>query len=724
MDKSYLIVREGTNPTEYQAGQKVKMEKISVSEDDGLVSGAPAKGSGQAYKPWFSYETGFAGCTCDTFEKGEITYCRHIIGLFEGLSKKQEKYGTLFLEARDKNEMFASFKTDSGYISTGCDAVDDMLGGGIPRGVVTLLGGPTKVGKTFFCGQMSFKTCMDKGRVLYIDSVLGDTPILVKKNNHIHIIPIEDFSWAEDSHYREVKDVDVWTDGGWQPIKYIYKHKVKKTMYRILTTKGFVETTEDHSFVVDGKEVSPKDFKVGDNVEMVNYQLDGKNKVPEDLAWVFGLFAADGSANFRDIVLDTGNLSLRHTWSICNTDIVLLERAQEILYKYGLVTEIHKYPHPGVNKLASKYELKKFGNLRMLAYWFNKAQSHKYKRKIVPSFILNGDIDSQKAFLDGYMAGDGHYYENRLSFCSKDKSLMDGLCKILSRLGYDYILYTRDDKPNIVQLSTRGKSRKNLLPEEIRKIETYEIDDYVYDIETANHHFCGGIGSILLHNTEHMLRRKENFEQLEKLMTNRWKYKGKIKGFYPMQQHNLYEVGKLFGIYIYVPKGSERKLIPIIKKEYNKYSEIPIFKIAKSKDVDLIIFDGLTQLFKSAGVTTSSSQNLIGRGEIINLIFESFEGIAGELDVGFVLTSHSSRDNRYFNLYEDIMDKQVTEKNIGVWGGSSLFFNVKHFIQIEDCTADYCKGRNIKHVMRRLYPFRRSTHVDVAFLDDFGFASL
>jgi len=393
MDTSYLFVREGTNPTEYQAGQKVKMEKISVSEDDGLVSGAPAKGSGQAYKPWFSYETGFAGCTCDTFEKGEITYCRHIIGLFEGLSKKQEKYGIVFLEARDKNEMFASFKTDSGYISTGCDAVDDMLGGGIPRGVVTLLGGPTKVGKTFFCGQMSFKTCMDKGRVLYID-------------------------------------------------------------------------------------------------------------------------------------------------------------------------------------------------------------------------------------------------------------------------------------------------------------------------------------------TEHMLRRKENFEQLEKLMTNRWKYKKKIKGFYPMQQHNLYEVGKLFGIYIYVPKGSERKLIPIIKKEYNKYSEIPIFKIAKSKDVDLIIFDGLTQLFKSAGVTTSSSQNLIGRGEIINLIFESFEGIAGELDVGFVLTSHSSRDNRYFNLYEDIMDKQVTEKNIGVWGGSSLFFNVKHFIQIEDCTADHCKGRNIKHIMRRLYPFRRSTHVDVEFLDDWGFQSL
>jgi RecA/RadA recombinase len=403
MDTSYFFVREGTNPTEYQAGQKVVIDKdtIDVNKEEGIVSGTPAKGHGSGYAPWFSFKEGIAGCSCTSFEEGEVVYCRHIIGLFLALDKRKEKYAEDFFEARDKNVLFTSFKAESGVIPTGCETIDNMLFGGWPRGVVTLLAGPTKGGKTFLSTQTTFKSAFDGLNVLFVD------------------------------------------------------------------TENMIRRT--HA-LLSAQEIFGRRF---------------------------------------------------------GADIGELMEAQKV--------------HPNIH---------------------------------------------------------------------------------------------------------------------------------------------------------------------------------------PLPQHNLYDIAKIFGVYIYIPKGTDRKLIPIIKKEYNKYSDIPAYRICKDRKIDLVVFDGLTELFKSGGVTTSQTQNLIGRGEIINMLFESFEGIAGELDLAFLMTSHVSRDNRYFNLYEDILDKKVTEKNAGVWGGSSLMYNVKHFVQIEDCTLDWAKGRDIKHVLRRLYPFRRSTHVDVEFVDDFGFADI
>jgi hypothetical protein len=403
MDTSYFFVREGTNPTEWQAGQKVVIDKatLDIDKGEGIIKGIPAKGHGSGYAPWFSFKEGIAGCNCETFEEGVVVYCRHIIGLFLALSKKQETFAEKFFEARDKNVLFTSFKSESGVISTGSNTIDEMLFGGWARGVVTLLAGPTKAGKTFLSTQTAFNAAFEGLNVLFVD------------------------------------------------------------------TENMIRRTQ------------------------------------------------------------------------------ALLQAQQI-----------------------------FGNR------------------------FEADI----------------------------KNLM----------------IQKKVHPNI----------------------------------------------------------------------------------HPLPQHNLYDIAKIFGVYIYIPKGTDRKLIPIIKKEYNKYHEIPAYRICKEKKIDLVIFDGLTELFKSGGVTTSSSQNLIGRGEIINMLYESFEGIAGELDLAFLMTSHVSRDNRYFNMYEDILDKKVTEKNTGVWGGSSLMYNVKYFVQIENCTLDWAKGRDIKHILRRLYPFRRSTHVDVEFVDDYGFADI
>jgi hypothetical protein len=65
----------------------------------------------------------------------------------------------------------------------------------------------------------------------------------------------------------------------------------------------------------------------------------------------------------------------------------------------------------------------------------------------------------------------------------------------------------------------------------------------------------------------------------------------------------------------------------------------------------------------------------------------------------------------------------VTYKNLGVWGSTSLMFNVKHFLQIEDCEREWCNKPNlyVKHFMRRLFAGLPPAHVDLEFVRDYGY---
>jgi DNA polymerase elongation subunit (family B) len=113
--------------------------------------------------------------------------------------------------------------------------------------------------------------CMAK--VMYGDSVTGDTPLILRKNNEFTIMTIEDlFSMYDyESHHEtkeavSVKDTDIWTESGWTSIKFAIRHKLlpTKKMFRITTQSGEVDVTEDHSLVLsNGKEAKPIDVTLG-----------------------------------------------------------------------------------------------------------------------------------------------------------------------------------------------------------------------------------------------------------------------------------------------------------------------------------------------------------------------------------------------------------------------------------------------------------------------------
>ncbi len=335
--------------------------------------------------------------------------------------------------------------------------------------------------------------------VIYGDSVAKDTPVLIKKNGGVEILPIEDLDIAPRTMKggrRGIRGVEVLTENGWKMAGYVYKRKTKKKTYRILTRKGFVEVTEDHSFVVNGKETTPKDLKPGDRVDLVRHALEEKYEVDNDLAWLIGFYIAEGGCGRYET-----KSGLKYQWKIDNSDIDLLEKCRFILKKFGLNTSILD-----VRESSAVYRLVPSGNTKLFYELFKEWCHTKRGDKKIPGFILEAKRAPKESFLRGLWTGDGGKDKRTkiLEISLTDKSVVAGLCAMLNSLGFEYSLGVRRDKENVIRVRiVRNKADKRLTSGDIiKRMDVKEANDYVYDVETENHHFCAGVGNVLLHNTD------------------------------------------------------------------------------------------------------------------------------------------------------------------------------------------------------------------------------
>ena len=111
----------------------------------------------------------------------------------------------------------------------------------------------------------------------YLDSVTKDTPIIIKENENIEILRIDEIADDEDWYvddnvvtswgYKEFVDcnnIQIWTSEGWQNIKKLVRHKTQKDIYRVRTKYGIVYVTEDHSLINKNREIiKPCDLEIG-----------------------------------------------------------------------------------------------------------------------------------------------------------------------------------------------------------------------------------------------------------------------------------------------------------------------------------------------------------------------------------------------------------------------------------------------------------------------------
>ena len=135
------------------------------------------------------------------------------------------------------------------------------------------------------CETANHGPVLTKAEYIYGDSVACYTPVYVLVNGaDFDVCKINQLSsrfgndnWVsctelgkEEKEYCEmVEDVQTWSEKGWTKLYRVIRHKLAphKKMVRIVTNKGLVDVTDDHSLLrYNGEEVSPKDVDIGERL--------------------------------------------------------------------------------------------------------------------------------------------------------------------------------------------------------------------------------------------------------------------------------------------------------------------------------------------------------------------------------------------------------------------------------------------------------------------------
>ena len=202
-------------------------------------------------------------------------------------------------------------------------------------------------------------------------------------------------------------------------------------------------------------------------------------------AFVMGLFYANGSCRVYGRSC--------HTWAINKDNLDLLNKCIDILNKH----DSDFIPSNLTFKIIESsfvYKLVPTGkDIRTFIKKWRCLFYDKRKYKKVPDEILWSSKKVRQSFMNGYYAGDGD---------NKGKLGASGLYYLASSLGYKVSINTIKDNMDIYRLTcTKGKqSKKEYI---VKKLESLgKTEQYVYDLETENHHFSAGIGKLIVHNTD------------------------------------------------------------------------------------------------------------------------------------------------------------------------------------------------------------------------------
>mgnify|MGYP001592233143 CR=1 FL=1 len=431
--------------------------------------------------------------------------------------------------------------------------------------------------------QRSFELATGRWK-MWLDSVTGETPVLVRRRGSafMEYVEIRDLIMPSHLEQREVcyerAQYEVLTDQGWQPIRTIKQHKVKKPVYRIVDD-GDVRVTEDHSLMSGGNALLGRDVTVATRLDHYDAVLPwgvATETLTLSLAEAWGFFAAEGWAS------EAGD-DERGLWAVYNTDRALLERLR------GAFEAAHARPFRFVESTKEAPGRQLCWRLepqdpRDLALFYRERFYSAGGRKKVPREILNGTTEIAAAFVRGYEAGDGHARRETedgrqlQSWSTNSPLLAAGLVYLYRRLGRDLRCNPpRPDKPGIVSAVERSgaQTRRSVLTrkemtrisdryaegEQVRdiaasldldwssvyrhlrgEIKTYaddpvqasigkeanrtvraivpepDFEGWVYDLNTEAGTFVGGVGDFILHNSDDRLPGPE--EAIELLKAN------------------------------------------------------------------------------------------------------------------------------------------------------------------------------------------------------------
>ena len=248
------------------------------------------------------------------------------------------------------------------------------------------------------------------------------------------------------------------------------------------------------------------------------YELNMSTDITENEAYVMGFFQTDGSCgiykwkyNYKQTSRPKAyNINrTSYAWHISNTDINKLIKSKTILEKiYNLEFKIIEDRSNEKNGYSKFYKLIINGGIKTkdIIEKYRELFYDNNKLKKIPTSILNSPRNIREKFLEGVYDGDG----DREGFKKHGTSRIDingkigahGLFFLYKSMGYEVSINNRNDKPTVYTLIfTNGHQQSN--PNKIKKIiDLGYTDEYIYDLETENHHFQGGIGQMIVHNCD------------------------------------------------------------------------------------------------------------------------------------------------------------------------------------------------------------------------------
>jgi len=142
----------------------------------------------------------------------------------------------------------------------------------------------TATGRQMLMLAKSFSEEYYQSKVVYGDSITGDEPLILKNpDGIIEIKTIEsmcnEYDWVDYENFKPTDTIEsnrrfkqkcytnyqVFTNGKWNPIKKVIRHKTNKKIYRVNTHTGCIDVTEDHSLLDENRnKIKPNDCIIGE----------------------------------------------------------------------------------------------------------------------------------------------------------------------------------------------------------------------------------------------------------------------------------------------------------------------------------------------------------------------------------------------------------------------------------------------------------------------------
>ncbi len=595
-----------------------------------------------------------------------------------------------------------------------------------PFFVLEVAGGITSYGQHNL--QLGASYVKNKGcGIYYGDSVASYTPILIRRNGKTEYIKIQNLV-AETDYLQynngkqisyEATGVEIWSDQGWTHIKHVVRHKTDKPMFRVLTTGGIVDVTEDHSLLDAAGDILKPEDAIGSELLTSEHPTLQNPKIclTQDMAWVYGVFFMYGacgiqSANYNPYICVPDELH----WLWIVHDAETIQRVKQILdrecpagwYAMYYHDKWILFPTVNIEQLVKKWQAMFYSN----------------NSKIVPDRIQTARVAYGEAFLFGctlpikpnnnmqhidatqgasLVNMQGHAKTNTMIIISQLSAMsVYALCK---RLKYQvvidsdlvilnrYKLIITNDGEFHASHALQSNRVHHVIP-----LPTTE--DYVYDIETHNHHFSAGIGNLVVHNTDsiYLSMPEKVFDE-----DDRQYYTGQMpkldywtklveltfSAIKPINQ----EVNEMF----YQNNGTrflsmayEEVLFPVAFTAKKKYFGIPHENIANFKPKDLFI-RGLE--VKKRGVS-----------EILRKIFmEIMWTCVSPENLFDLLELVQSKIDEIYQRQWDMKDFVQT----GVYRPNKLNVKLKTFVtRMKEIGIDIKANERFNYVLVKKYPYR------------------